>query len=160
MLPPFHVSPLEIPYPIPSPSSSMRVLPSHLLTPNSHPTTHPPWPSPTLEYQTSSGPMVASPTDIQQGQPLPYIWPEPWVPPCVFFSWWSSPWELWGIWPVDTYSSHRSATPSALSVPSLTPPLGSPLSVQWLAVNIHLCICLSGDSHIRLPSASTFQNPQ
>jgi hypothetical protein len=20
---------------------------------------------------------------------------EPWVPPCVFFGWWFSPWELW-----------------------------------------------------------------
>lgn len=27
------------------------------------------------------------------------------------------------------------------SVPSLTPLLGTPSSVQWLAANIHLCIC-------------------
>jgi hypothetical protein len=26
---------------------------------------------------------------------------EPWVPPCVFFGWWFSPWELWGVWLVD-----------------------------------------------------------
>jgi hypothetical protein len=32
-------------------------------------------------------------------------------------------------------------TPSAPSVLSLTPPLGTPCSVQWLAVSIHLCIC-------------------
>ena len=31
-------------------------------------------------------------------------------------------------------------TPSALSVLSLIPPLGSPCSVQWLAVSIHICI--------------------
>jgi hypothetical protein len=32
-------------------------------------------------------------------------------------------------------------TPSAPSVLSLTPPLGTPCSVQWLAVSIQLCIC-------------------
>jgi hypothetical protein len=29
---------------------------------------------------------------------------EPWVPPCVHFHWWFSPWELWGgggVWLVD-----------------------------------------------------------
>jgi hypothetical protein len=31
--------------------------------------------------------------------------------------------------------------PSAPSVLSLTPPLGTVCSVQWLAVSIHLCIC-------------------
>jgi hypothetical protein len=32
-------------------------------------------------------------------------------------------------------------TPSAPSVLSLTPPLGTPCSVQWLAVSLQLCIC-------------------
>jgi hypothetical protein len=32
-------------------------------------------------------------------------------------------------------------TPSAPSVLSLAPPLGSLCSVQWFAENIHLCIC-------------------
>jgi hypothetical protein len=32
-------------------------------------------------------------------------------------------------------------TPSAPSVLFLTPPSGSPCSVQWLALSIHLCIC-------------------
>ena len=32
-------------------------------------------------------------------------------------------------------------TPSAPSVISLTPPLGTPHSMQWLAVSIRLCIC-------------------
>jgi hypothetical protein len=30
------------------------------------------------------------------------MWPAPWVNPCVFFGWWSSPWELQGIWLIDT----------------------------------------------------------
>jgi hypothetical protein len=25
------------------------------------------------------------------------MWPVPWVPPCVFFGWWSSPRELQGV---------------------------------------------------------------
>ena len=32
-------------------------------------------------------------------------------------------------------------TPSAPSFLSLTPPLGTPRSFQWLAVSVHLCIC-------------------
>jgi len=32
-------------------------------------------------------------------------------------------------------------TPSDPSVPSLTPPLGSPCSVRWLAASVCLCIC-------------------
>jgi hypothetical protein len=32
-------------------------------------------------------------------------------------------------------------TPSAPLVLSLTPPLGTPCSIQWLAVSIHLYIC-------------------
>jgi hypothetical protein len=34
-------------------------------------------------------------------------------------------------------------TPSAPSVFSLTPALGTLCSVQWLAVSIHICICFS-----------------
>ena len=26
---------------------------------------------------------------------------EPWIPPCVLFGWWFSPWELWVVWLVD-----------------------------------------------------------
>jgi hypothetical protein len=43
----------------------------------------------------------------------------------------------------------------------LTPPMGSPCSVQWGAVSIHVCVGqalagLSGDGYIRLLPASTF----
>jgi hypothetical protein len=44
------------------------------------------------------GPRVSFPTDVQQGHPLLYMRLEPWVPLCVFFGWWFSPWELWEIW--------------------------------------------------------------
>jgi hypothetical protein len=63
-----------------------------------HPPTSifPPWHSPTLRHQTLSGPRASPPTDVQQGYPLPHMWPAPWVPPCVFFGWWSSSWGLQG----------------------------------------------------------------
>ena len=38
-------------------------------------------------------------------------------------------------------SSNEMQTPSAPSVLSLTPPLGTPYSVQWLAVSIFFWIC-------------------
>jgi hypothetical protein len=86
-----------------------------------------PWHSPTLRHQTPSGSRVSPPTDVQQGHLLPHRWPVPWVAPCVFFSWWFSPWELWGVWPVDTVApSMGLQTSSAPSVPSPTPPSGTP----------------------------------
>jgi hypothetical protein len=32
---------------------------------------------------------------------LLHMWLEPWVPPCVLFGWWFSPWELWRVWLVN-----------------------------------------------------------
>ena len=50
--------------------------------------------------------------------------------------------------------------PSAPSVLSQIPPLGSSCSVRWLTARIHICIgktrqSFSGDSYIRLLSANT-----
>jgi hypothetical protein len=61
---------------------------------------------------------------------------EAWVPPCVLFGWWFSPWELWRVWLV-----HIAVLPTTLSVLSLTPSLGILVSVQWLAASTCLCIC-------------------
>ena len=67
---------------------------------------------------------------------------EPWVPRCVLFGWWFSPWEFWGFWLVEIVVLPMGLqTPSTSSVPSLTPLLGTLSSVQWLAANICLCIC-------------------
>jgi hypothetical protein len=121
MFPSFQVSPSETPYPTPLPPASLRVL--------THPTTpvFPPWHSPTLGHRTPSGPRASPLIDIQQGHPLPHIQLEPWVPPCVLFGWWSTPQELHGIWPVDIVASSMGLkTPSAPSIPSPTPPLGTP----------------------------------
>jgi hypothetical protein len=58
--------------------------------------------SPILGHRKPSGPRVSPPTVVQQGHSLPYMWPAPWVAPCVFFGWWSRPWKLQGVWSVDT----------------------------------------------------------
>ena len=45
------------------------------------------------------------------------------------------------VWLVDTVVlSMRLQIPSAPSVLSLTPPLGSPCSIRWLAASIRICI--------------------
>jgi hypothetical protein len=68
-----------------------------------------------------------------------HIWLEPWVPPYVFLGcglesrssgWLILLFFLWGCKPLQLLQSF-----------SLTPPLETPWSVQWLAVSIHLCIC-------------------
>jgi hypothetical protein len=70
-----------------------------------------------------------------------HMWLVPWVPPCVLLGWWFSPWELGGLWVVHiVVLSMGLQTPSAPSVLSLTPPLGTPCSVQWLAESILICI--------------------
>jgi hypothetical protein len=87
----FSRAPLQNPpYPIPPPPASMRVLLHPPTTP-----IFPPWHYPTLGHWTPSGLRASLPTDVQQGHLLPHMWSAPWVAPCVFFGWWSSPWELW-----------------------------------------------------------------
>jgi hypothetical protein len=67
---------------------------------------------------------------------------EPWVPLCVFFDWWFSPWELWGYWLVlIVVALMRLQTPSAPRVLSLAPSFGTLCCVQWVVVRIHFCIC-------------------
>jgi hypothetical protein len=62
--------------------------------------------------------------------------------PCVLLGWWLSPWELWEVWLVGIVVVPMGLqTPSTPSILFLTPLLGTPRSVQWLAASIHLCIC-------------------
>jgi hypothetical protein len=82
------MSPLQKPSSHLSSSASMRVLP---------PLTHLPtlvlshW---GIEHPQAQGPLL--PLMINKAI-LCHI-----CAPYVFFGWWSSPWELWEIWPVDT----------------------------------------------------------
>jgi hypothetical protein len=69
---------------------------------------------------------------------------ELWVPPCVLFGWWFSPWELWGVWFVDiAVPPMGPQTPSASSVPSPTPPSGTPVLSPMVGFG-HVPLYLSG----------------
>ena len=70
-----------------------------------------------------------------------HMYLEPWIPPCILFGWWFSPWELWEVWLVNiVVLPMELQTPSAPSVLPLTRPLGTPCSVQWLSAIICICI--------------------
>jgi hypothetical protein len=62
-------------------------------------------------------------------------------PSIVLFGWWFSPWELWRVWLVDVVLPMGFQNPSAPSVLSVTPLLGSLCPDQWVAVSICICIC-------------------
>jgi hypothetical protein len=89
-------------------------------------------------YEAFIGPRTSPPTDAWQGQLLLSKQLEP----CLLLCWWLSPWEFWGVWLVDIVVLPMGLQiPSTRSVLSLTPLLGTPRSVQWLAANICLWIC-------------------
>ena len=95
---------------------------------------------PTLGPWAFTGPRASPPIDASQVHPLLHVKLEPWVPPCVLFSWWLSPWELWRVLLVDIVVLPMwLQTPPTPSVIPLTPPSRSPCSVQWLVVSILLC---------------------
>jgi hypothetical protein len=50
--------------------------------------------SPTLEHQTFTGPRASLLINSWQDHALLHMWLEPWIPLCVLFGWWFSPWEL------------------------------------------------------------------
>jgi hypothetical protein len=125
----FLISPLKPPYPIHLPLlTNPPTLPSLSCQ------------SPTLGPFTR--PRASLLIGVPQGHPLLHMRLQSWVPPCVLFGWWFCPWKLWVYWLV-----HIIVPPMELQIPSaswvlsLNPPLGTPWSVQWLATNIHFCIC-------------------
>jgi hypothetical protein len=127
----------EKPLSYPSSSVSVRVL--------LHPPTNSIFPALAFTYNghpAFTGPRASPSTDAQQGHPLLHMQPKLWVPPCVLFSWCFSSWELSGVWLVNIIVlPMRWQMLSVPSVLSLILPLGTPCSVQWLAVSIRLCIC-------------------
>jgi hypothetical protein len=97
--------------------------------------------SPTLGHQSPSGPRAVPPIDAQ-GHPLPHMWLEQYVPPCILFGWWSTPQELGGSGQLFCCSPHEATKPLSSFSASSNSSIGEPQSsVQWLAANIHLCIC-------------------
>jgi hypothetical protein len=74
------------------------------------------WHSPTLGHQAFSGPRASPPIDVQKGHSLLHMQLEPWFPPCVLFSWWFSPWELWRGVLIGSYCSSYGAASSFSSL--------------------------------------------
>jgi hypothetical protein len=103
---PLQVSLWETSYP-PTPHSPMRVLPY----PSTHP--HPPslpgiflhWGIEPPQEQGLLLPLMSNKTCLCQI----HTWPEPWVPLCVLFGWWSSPRELQGVWQLTLLLPHGAA---------------------------------------------------
>ena len=154
MLSPFLVFPAKIPYPLLPPAAPQ---PTH-----SHSQT---WHSPILGHRAFIGPRASPPIDDQLGLSLLHVQLEPQVLSCGFFNWWFSSKELWGYWLVHiAVPSMGLQTPSAPWVPSLVPSLGTLCSVQWMVTSTSVFTrhwqSLSGDSYIRLLSASTCWYPQ
>jgi hypothetical protein len=97
-------------------------------------------------HRTSASPTIYA----QQRNPLLHMNLETWVSPPVLLGWWFSPWNLWESWLFDiVVFPMRLQTPSAPSVFSLTLPLGTQCSVQWLASSTHHCICQALTEHLK-----------
>ena len=120
-----------------------------------------PWHSLTLGNQPFTGPRAFPPIDARQCHPLLHMCLELWMPLCVLFNWWFSPWELWRIWLVDIVVLPMGLqTPSASSVLSQLLHCGPNAQFNgWLkastSVLVRLWHSLSGDNHTRLLSVST-----
>jgi hypothetical protein len=90
--------------------------------------------SPTLRHRAFTGPRASPPIDDQQVHLLLHMQLETWVPPCVLFGWWFSPWELWGVLvgsyccssyeAVNPFNSLGSFSSSSIGDPVLSPMVG------------------------------------
>ena len=125
---------------------------------------HPPWHSPTLGHLTTSGRRAAPPTDIQKGHPLPQY--AAWVKGpsmCILWLLVQSPGAPRSLASWHCCSPHGNANPLSSFSPSSNSSTGDPelSSTQASAsVFVRLWQSLSGNSHIRLPSAGTTWHPQ
>ena len=126
---PFSISPSKTPYPNPSPPpATMRVLP--------HPPSHFHLPARAFPYTghwSPSSPKFTPPTDVQQGHPLPYMWPESWFPQYVLFGSWSRTqelWQGWGGWG-PSWARNLSRSGGLTCVLRCVSNLGRPALSQW-----------------------------
>jgi len=119
------------------------------------------WHSPTLGHWAFIGPRSSPPIDAQQGNPLLHMRLEPRNPPCVFFGWRFSPWELRGVCLVDVVVLPMDCKSIQLLQSFLQLLHWGPhaQSNGWLwasaSVFVTLWQSLSDDSYIRLLPAST-----
>ena len=136
MFSPFQISTSETLCPNPPPPASMRVLP-HPPTPS----VFLPWHCPTLGQWIPSGLRASRPSNVQNGHPLTYVASAMGRSMCILWLVVQSP-RAPEVWPVKTITpSMGLQIPSAPWVPSPSPSLKIPRSVQLLALRIYLCIC-------------------
>ena len=87
--------------------------------------------------KTSQNQGLFPPIDAEQCHSLLHMRLKTWVSLCGLIRWWFSPGSSGGIWLVYIVVLPMGLqTPSASLVFPLTPPLGSPCFVQWLAASI------------------------
>ena len=115
----------KLPHPKTLPFASMRVLLCPLT--HSHLTT---LASPMLEHHSSTGPRVSPPIHVRKGHQL-HLYLEPWLPPCIFFGWWFSQWELWAVQLVDIVLPMEWLSPLFPSFIPIAFPLWSLSYVWW-----------------------------
>jgi hypothetical protein len=150
MLSHFLVPTLKTPIPYPLPLLNNPPTPASLS-----------WHSPTLGPWAFTGPRASPLIDVQQGHTLIHMCLKPWVPAYVLFGWWFSHWELWWVL-FGSYccSSYGPAKPFSSLCPFSSSSIGS---VKWLRASssrfVRLWQIHSGDSYIRLLSASTCWHP-
>jgi hypothetical protein len=130
---PFSGFPTRTPYPIPPPLASMRVLP--------YPATHSCLPA--LSFY------CIGVSNLHRTNGLSSHWCPTRSSSATYAAWhgsnhvytglWFIHWELWGVSLVDIHVLPIGLqTPSAPSVLSPNPPLGTQYSVQWLEASDHL----------------------
>jgi len=146
------------------------ISPSHIPLPLllwGHSHSHPPtptathWHYPKLGKQVFTRPRTIPPIDSGECHPLPHMWLESWVPPCILMFGGLVPGCSGGIGLVEIIVLPMVLqTPPATSVFSQTPPMEFTCSVQCLAATILIYISralayLLRRHHIWLLSAST-----
>jgi hypothetical protein len=95
----FKCYPLSI-FPSTNPLSSRL---SDCLYEGAPPPTNPLLPQhPRIPFSSAIEPTQNHRAPPRKGNSLIHIQLEPWINPCVLFGWWFSPWELSGVWLVDT----------------------------------------------------------
>jgi len=111
-------------------------------SPTNQPTfPHPSWHCPTPGSSLGRTKAFSSHWCLTRSSSSSYVARDIGLSMCTF-GWWFSPWELWLVGIVVLMWLQALSAPS---IHSLTPPMGTPFSVQWLAASILLLFLSCSD---------------